>query len=70
MAADSVVDALSTKGSYSISKSIVSRRQAADCAVARQGEGNNNTIALEIELAPLESNVGMLGVGRFCNKRR
>jgi hypothetical protein len=36
--------------SYSISKSIVSRRQAADSAVARQGEGNNDTIDLEMEL--------------------
>ena len=35
---------------YSISKSIVSRRRAADSAVARQGEGNNDTIALEMEL--------------------
>ena len=36
--------------SYSISKSIVSRRRAADSAVARQGEGNNDTIDLEMEL--------------------
>ena len=35
---------------YSISKSIVSRRRAADSAVARQGEGNNDTIDLEMEL--------------------
>ena len=35
----------------SISKSIVSRRRrAADSAVARQGEGNNDTIDLEMEL--------------------
>ena len=33
----------------SISKSMVSRRRAADSAVARQGEGNNDTIALEME---------------------
>ena len=31
---------------YSISKSIVPRQRAADSAVARQGEGNNDTIAL------------------------
>ena len=36
--------------SYSISKSIVSRRRAADSAVARQGEGNNDTIDFEMEL--------------------
>ena len=35
---------------YSISKSIVSRRRAADSAVARQGEGNNDTVDLEMEL--------------------
>ena len=29
---------------------MVSRRRAADSAVARQGEGNNDTIALEMEL--------------------
>jgi hypothetical protein len=33
----------------SISKSIVSRRRAEDSAVARQGEGNNDTIDLEME---------------------
>jgi hypothetical protein len=33
----------------SISKSITSRRRAADSAVARQGEGNNGTIDLEME---------------------
>ena len=33
----------------SISKSIVSKRRAADSAVARQGEGNNDAIALEME---------------------
>lgn len=33
----------------SITKSIVSRRQAADSAAARQGEGNIDTIALEME---------------------
>ena len=35
---------------YSISKSIVSKRRAADSAVARQGEGNNDTVDLEMEL--------------------
>ena len=40
---------------YSISKSIVSRRRAADSAVARQGEGNNDAIALEMELQPIAS---------------
>ena len=35
---------------YSMSKSIVSRRRAAVSAIARQGEGNNDTIALEMEL--------------------
>ncbi len=35
---------------YSISKSIMSRRRAADSAKARQGEGNNDTIDLETEL--------------------
>ncbi|MBX9899937.1 MAG: hypothetical protein K2Y28_04050, partial [Burkholderiaceae bacterium] len=35
---------------YSISKSIVSMRRAADSAVARQGEGNNDSIDLEMEL--------------------
>ena len=39
------------RGLYSISKSIVSRWRAADSAVVRQGEGNNDTIALEMELA-------------------
>ena len=29
---------------------MVSRRRAADSAVAQQGEGNNDTIALEMEL--------------------
>jgi hypothetical protein len=38
------------KASYSISKSIVSMRRAADSASARQGEGNNDTIDLETEL--------------------
>ena len=33
----------------SISKSMVSRRRAADSAVARQGKGNNDTIDLEME---------------------
>ena len=33
----------------SISKSIVSRRRTADSGVARQGEGNNDTIDLEME---------------------
>ena len=36
--------------SYPIFKSIVSRRRAADSAVARQGEGSNDTIDLEMEL--------------------
>jgi hypothetical protein len=36
-------------GCNSISKSIVSRRRAADSAVALQGEGNNDTIDLEME---------------------
>ena len=40
---------------YSISKSIVSRRRAADSAVARQGEGNNDAIDLEMELQPIAS---------------
>jgi hypothetical protein len=35
--------------SHSFSKSNVSRRRAADSAVARQGEGNNDTIDLEME---------------------
>ena len=35
---------------YSISKSIVSRRRVADSALARQDEGNNDTIDLEMEL--------------------
>ena len=38
------------KSFNSISKSIVSRRRAADSAAARQGEGNNDTIDLEMEL--------------------
>ena len=43
---------------YSISKSIVSRRRAADSAVARQGEGNNDTIGLEMELQIQMKNLG------------
>ena len=47
-------DKIFTPTSCSISKSIVSRPRAADSAVARQGEGNNDTIALEMELHRLE----------------
>ena len=35
---------------YSISLSIVSRRQAKDSAIARQGEGNNDNVDKEMEL--------------------
>ena len=37
-------------GSYSISKSFVTRRRAADIALARQGEGDKVTDDLEMEL--------------------
>jgi hypothetical protein len=43
------VNFLQRDSPYSISKAIVSRRRAADSATARQGEGNNDTIALEME---------------------
>jgi hypothetical protein len=43
---------------YSISKSIVSRRRAADSVVARQGEGNNDTIDLEMELLVCDFGMG------------
>ena len=48
---------------YSISKSIVSRRRTADSAIARQGEGNNDTIDLEMELASQRRRL-------FINKER
>lgn len=35
---------------YSISLSIMSRRQAEDSAIARQGEGNNDSVDKEMEL--------------------
>ena len=35
---------------YSISLSIVSRRQAKDSAIARQGEGNNDNVDKEMGL--------------------
>ena len=37
---------------------MVSRRRAADSAVARQGEGNNDKIALEMELGQTPNRIG------------